>query len=106
MNTTVREDRETQQFVAPTASVIENGDGYILQVEMPGVSKDGLEISVENNEMTIVGRRSLPAVEGTLVHRESRRENQFSRSTGTRARCQASPGPTKFVSEHRSERKG
>ena len=47
----------------------------MLQVEMPGVNKDGLEISVENNELTIIGRRFLPAVEGTLIHRESRREN-------------------------------
>ena len=39
---------------------------------MPGVSKDGLEISIENNQLSIVGRRSNPAVEGTLVHRESR----------------------------------
>jgi HSP20 family protein len=42
---------------------------------MPGVKKDGLEISVENNELTIIGRRSLPAVEGTLIHRESRPGN-------------------------------
>jgi len=42
---------------------------------MPGVNKEGLEISVENNELTIVGRRSLPAGEGTVIHRESRPEN-------------------------------
>jgi HSP20 family protein len=30
---------------------------------------------VENNELTIVGRRSMPAIPGTLVHRESRAEN-------------------------------
>jgi HSP20 family protein len=42
---------------------------------MPGVNKDGLDISVENNELTITGRRSLPVVEGTLIHRESRPEN-------------------------------
>src|SRR5438876_11846465 len=80
MNTLVRENRETdraqsEQFIAPAASVIEAGDGYILEIEMPGVSKDGLEISVENNELTVVGRRSLPAVEGTLIHHESRPEN-------------------------------
>ena len=67
--------RQTEQFVAPAASIIENADGYTLQVEMPGVSKEGLEISVENNELTIIGRRSMPAVEGTLIHRESRPEN-------------------------------
>ena len=82
MNTTVWENRgrngdrtQVERYVAPASSVIENGDSYTLQVEMPGVNKEGLEISVENNELTIVGRRSLPAVEGTLIHRESRPEN-------------------------------
>ena len=42
---------------------------------MPGLNKEGLEMWVENNELTIVGRRSMPAVAGTLLHRESRREN-------------------------------
>ena len=46
---------------------------------MPGVSKENLEMWVENNELTILGRRSMPSVEGTLIHRESRPEN-FRRS--------------------------
>jgi HSP20 family protein len=80
MNTLTRETRESdrsqaEQFITPPASVREIGDGYMLEIEMPGVKKDGLEISVENNELTIIGRRSLPAVEGTLIHRESRPEN-------------------------------
>jgi HSP20 family protein len=80
MNTLVRENREldraqSEQFVAPSASVIEAADGYMLEVEMPGVNKQGLELSVENNELTIIGRRSLPTVEGTLIHHESRPEN-------------------------------
>ena len=78
MNTLVRENqngRQTEQFIAPAASITENGDGYTLHVEMPGVSKEGLEISVENNELTILGRRSVPAVDGTLIHRESRPES-------------------------------
>ena len=77
MNTTVRETdgRHTEQFVAPAASVVEDGDGYLLQVEMPGVNKEGLEISSEGNELTITGRRSLPAIDGTILHHESRREN-------------------------------
>ena len=80
MNTAVRENRDTEscqseQFLAPAASLVEDGDGYRLQVEMPGVNKEGLEISVENNELTITGHRSLPTIEGTLIHHESRREN-------------------------------
>jgi HSP20 family protein len=80
MNTTVRENRsgervQREQFIAPVSSVIEDTDRYTLQVEMPGVNKEGLEIAVENNELTILGRRSLTAVDGTLIHRESRLEN-------------------------------
>jgi HSP20 family protein len=80
MNTLTRETRESnrgqaERFITPPASVTEIGDGYMLEIEMPGVKKDGLEISFENNELTIIGRRSLPAVEGTLIHRESRPEN-------------------------------
>ena len=86
MNTMVREDRSShqngaqkEQFIAPSASVVETGDGYTLHVEMPGVNKEGLEISVERNELTITGRRSLPVIEGNLLHRESRWQN-FRRS--------------------------
>ena len=83
MNTLVRENRSgasngeraPEQFIAPPATVLENADGYALEVEMPGVSKENLEMWVENNELTIVGRRSLPTVDGTLLHRESRSEN-------------------------------
>ena len=80
MDTLTRETRESdrgqaEQFITPPASVTEIADGYTLEIEMPAVKKDGLEIAVENNELTIIGRRSLPAMEGTLVHRESRPGN-------------------------------
>ena len=86
MNTLVREncstngDRQaTEQFISPAATVLDNVDGYTLEVEMPGVNKENLEMWVENNELTILGRRSTPSIEGTLIHRESRPEN-FRRS--------------------------
>ena len=80
METLVRENcnavqRRAEQFVTPVASVVEDGDAYLLKVEMPGVNKEGLEISVENNELTITGRRDLAQIEGTLIHRESRTED-------------------------------
>ncbi len=67
--------RESEKFITPVASVNETAEGYTLELEMPGVSKEGLEISVENNELSIVGRRNSPAPEGTLVHRESRTQD-------------------------------
>jgi len=85
MNTLVSENRTNgdrqaaEKFVVPVARVLENANGYTLEVEMPGVNKENLEMWVENNELTIVGRRDLPKIGGTLVHRESRSEN-FRRS--------------------------
>jgi|SRR4051794_8571600 HSP20 family protein len=79
MNTLVREDRteraQRETFLSPAARIVEAGDGYTLEVEMPGVNKEGLEISVENNELTITGHRSLPTIDGTILHRESRSQN-------------------------------
>ncbi len=80
MNTLSREtraaDREQgEQFITPPASVTDTAEGYMLEIEMPGVKKDGLDISVDNHELIIIGRRSVPAAEGTAIHRESRPEN-------------------------------
>ncbi len=81
-NTLTREDNrngasrtEGEKFITPVASVNETAEGYSLELEMPGVGKDGLEISVENNELTIIGRKSTTTPEGTIVHRESRPHN-------------------------------
>jgi HSP20 family protein len=59
-------------YVTPRANIYETKDGYVLQAEMPGVTKDGIEISVENNELTIIGRRANVPVSGDWVYRESR----------------------------------
>jgi len=45
---------QRQEFVAPDVNIFETKDGYVLEAELPGVNKDGLEITVENNELTIV----------------------------------------------------
>ena len=59
--------------MSPPANVLETKDGYVLEAEMPGVSKDGLEVTVENGELTILGRRAVNEVKGREVYRESRR---------------------------------
>ena len=52
-------------------NITETKDGYLLQAEMPGVNKDGLEISLEGNELTLVGRRNVSHDGLELVYRES-----------------------------------
>ena len=39
----------------PAVNIYETKDGYVLEAEMPGVNKDGLEITLEGHEITITG---------------------------------------------------
>lgn len=57
----------------PPANIREEHEAYILELEMPGVAKTGLDVTVENNELTIVGHRADTEPKGEVVYRESRR---------------------------------
>ncbi|HEY3915091.1 MAG TPA: Hsp20/alpha crystallin family protein [Verrucomicrobiae bacterium] len=59
-----------QAYVRPEVNILETKEGYVLEAEMPGVTKDGLDIGLEENVLTIVGRRG-PAPSGNAVYRES-----------------------------------
>ena len=65
------QDRRTS-FLTPLANIRETKEGYVLEVEMPGVGKDGIDVTVENNELALVGHRSDTASPGQPVYRESR----------------------------------
>jgi HSP20 family protein len=64
-----------ETFVTPVADIESSADGYILRAEMPGVNKGGIEVTVENGDLTIVGRRAPTEASGALVYRESRGAN-------------------------------
>lgn len=60
------------RFVRPRTRILETGNGYVAEVELPGVPKDRLEITFENGELTVIGRRNGAAPEGTeTLYRES-----------------------------------
>jgi len=59
-------------YLIPPVDIEETKDAYLLVAEMPGVNKDGLEILLDRNELTILGRRTT-AVEGAeWLYRESK----------------------------------
>jgi HSP20 family protein len=77
MNTTVQKDsrgttdhKTNVESVSPEVNIFETKEGYLLEAEMPGVSKEGLEITLEGTEMTIVGRRQAEVVPGDALFRE------------------------------------
>jgi HSP20 family protein len=57
--------------VVPQANIVETKDSFLLEAEMPGVSKEGLEVFLEGNELTIVGRRQTGVPGATPLYRES-----------------------------------
>ena len=59
-------------YLTPLANVLETKDAYVLEAEMPGVTKDGLEVTVENGELTLIGHRTGMAAQGRAMYRESR----------------------------------
>lgn len=58
--------------VTPRYSVKESADAYGLEVHLPGVAKDGLELTVNEGSLTITGRRTWKRPEGwTQLYRET-----------------------------------
>ncbi|MDB6057916.1 MAG: hspA [Verrucomicrobiales bacterium] len=53
----IQNEREREHFI-PRVNIVETDEQYIVEADLPGVSKDGLEITVEDNELTIFGRRN------------------------------------------------
>ena len=75
-NRPVRESQAAEsRYVSPDVDIYETKDGYVLLAEMPGVTKDGLEVTLEGNMLTLVGRRLAEAGNGEMMYRESRPVN-------------------------------
>jgi len=66
-----QEDRPSRAFVTPAANISAGKAGYFIEMEMPGVNKDGVEITVDGNELTVIGRGRLDLPDGELVYFES-----------------------------------
>jgi HSP20 family protein len=63
---------QSRRFATPLVDIESTQDGYVVYAEMPGVSKDGLEVTVENGDLLIVGHRRPLDVSGEPIYRESR----------------------------------
>jgi len=67
-----RQDQKSIQYVTPLADVESTKESYTIHAEMPGVDKSGLELTVDNGELTIVGHRQVEQFSGEPVYREIR----------------------------------
>jgi HSP20 family protein len=58
------------EYLTPEVNIFETKEGYVLEAELPGVNKDGLEITIEGNELSIIGKRVGEVVSGEPLLRE------------------------------------
>jgi HSP20 family protein len=64
-------DQPRRGWLHPQVNITETKEAYLLEAEMPGVGKDGLEILLEGSELTIIGRREPDLDNAQVVYRES-----------------------------------
>lgn len=50
-------EERKEDFVLPRTSICETKEAVVLEAEMPGVGKDGVEVNVKGDELEIIGRR-------------------------------------------------
>ena len=65
----------------PAVDIVENDDEYVAKVELPGVNKDDVKITMENNILTLRGEKSQETKEkSSNYHRVERYYGSFRRS--------------------------
>ena len=51
---------ERVSYHLPAVNIYESEDGYTLEADVPGVTRESLEIYLDRNELTLLGRRTSP----------------------------------------------
>ncbi len=66
----------------PPVNLYETAEGYVLTAEIPGVESGDLEVSVEDERVTIGGKRAIayPSDGTTSLHRRERQSGVFRRT--------------------------
>ncbi|MBX7257085.1 MAG: Hsp20/alpha crystallin family protein [Candidatus Hydrogenedentes bacterium] len=57
-------------YMMPRVNIMEKADEVIIEAELPGVSKDGTQIEVKDNELTLTGHRKVSENDGRIHLRE------------------------------------
>lgn len=64
----------------PRTNLTDKGDHLELVAEVPGLTKDDLDIKIQGNYVEISGKREVKEPEGYRVHRSERGSATFTRS--------------------------
>lgn len=56
--------------VVPAVNIRQDAEGYTLEAEMPGVAREGVEVTFADGKLTLVGRRP-SVVADSAIYRET-----------------------------------
>jgi HSP20 family protein len=64
----------------PLVDIREDGQGYLIEVELPGLKREKVKVSVQDEVLTVSGERAATAVQDEdRVHRSERTYGSFER---------------------------
>ena len=71
---------ETERPIRPPVDTFEDSTGITVQADMPGVSKDRLNIQIDNDTLSIEGKADIPMPEGMEALYADVRSTHYQRS--------------------------
>ncbi|MCL4800036.1 MAG: Hsp20/alpha crystallin family protein [Burkholderiales bacterium] len=75
-----RSEREPEFVLRPPVDIFEDAEGITLQLDMPGVAKDRLDIQADRNSLVIEGRGAIDMPQGMEALYAEVRSTGFRRS--------------------------
>ena len=76
----MQERRDSTQALRPAVNIFEDADGITLEADMPGVSKDRLQLQVERDQLVIEGDVELRMPDGMEALYADIRATRYSRA--------------------------
>jgi len=64
----------------PPINIFQQGDDFVALIEVPGVSKDAIEIQAKENSIRVSGGKAISFQEPASVHRRERVSGVFDRT--------------------------
>lgn len=69
----------TPANVFPQVNIYDDGKGFVVRAEIPGLDREALEVSVKGEELTLKGERKAQEPQGASFHRRECGRGQFAR---------------------------
>jgi HSP20 family molecular chaperone IbpA len=76
----VQNRQELERPISPAVDIFEDENGITLQADMPGVSRDRLEIEIDRDTLAIEGKAEIPMPEGLEAIHADVRSTHYRRS--------------------------